>query len=763
VIQRLLSLERLGVFRDALPHGAVELAKCTLVYGENGRGKTTLSRLLRSLCTGDCGCLRPIATIGVDSPPSARLLSQNTQCSLQNYAWTQALPSMVIFDSEFVNRNVYTGTSVGPDHRRHLCEFVLGEQSVSLAKKVEDLNARIKSVQQEIRDAEKELSGIIGGAMTVAEFVGLAADPDIEARITQKQKLLDAAKDAASVLGRPELQRAEMPPLPSIESLAVLGKTVEDVAADAAARTRQHIEEHLGPEGEAWLRSGMAFLTDEVCPFCGGSVADSDLVAAFAGYFSESYTELVEQVATTADELANTLSHGRLAVCRSAVADNAASAEFWGRYVSVPELQSPMASAEKADRLATELLLHALEGKKAKPLEAVDPGSLLAQARAAHAEADLSTYNAAVDQTNEAIREFKVSVSAGDPVTIAASLRKLRLQKTRWEGRAAGLCQTLGGLGTRKQKLEADKVDAKRQLDECLQDIVSQYQTALNRFLARCNAAFQVTEMKAGFAGGEPRSDYSVELLGHRVSAAAKASDAPHFDTMLSDGDRRTLALAFFLARVSEDPDIAGKIVVLDDPVASLDTHRLRCTVKAIVDLASRCGQLIVMTHNPHLAMEAAAALQAAGYAKSGDLATLHLARDGAWTTIRECDFADLHRTVLQESIDTLERYLDGPGDVSPIEAVRSIRPALEGVLRLKYPREFAGIREVGRMVDAIRDSAADSRVHHLKPCIEELYDVASYYSPTYLHVDRPHVTALPDDAEAVSWVRRALKLLASL
>jgi wobble nucleotide-excising tRNase len=56
----------------------------------------------------------------------------------------------------------------------------------------------------------------------------------------------------------------------------------------------------------------------------------------------------------------------------------------------------------------------------------------------------------------------------------------------------------------------------------------------------------------------------------------------PCFKNTLSAGDRSALALAFFIARLYQDPKIGDKIVVIDDPITSQDMFRATCTRQII-------------------------------------------------------------------------------------------------------------------------------------------------------------------------------------
>ena len=53
MVERIQLLRNIGQF-DSVDAGAqIPLTKLTLVYAENGRGKTTLAAVLRSLASGD--------------------------------------------------------------------------------------------------------------------------------------------------------------------------------------------------------------------------------------------------------------------------------------------------------------------------------------------------------------------------------------------------------------------------------------------------------------------------------------------------------------------------------------------------------------------------------------------------------------------------------------------------------------------------------------------------------------------------------------
>lgn len=89
------------------------------------------------------------------------------------------------------------------------------------------------------------------------------------------------------------------------------------------------------------------------------------------------------------------------------------------------------------------------------------------------------------------------------------------------------------------------------------------------------------------------RSKDGNSLFEVRVKAVA---GTPKNDEILSEGEQRALALACFLAEVGADKGKHG--LVFDDPVSSLDHLRIRRVAARLVAEAAKGKQVIVFTHN---------------------------------------------------------------------------------------------------------------------------------------------------------------------
>lgn len=180
MIRKILKLQNIGLLQDACATGAVDLPKVTAIYADNGRGKTMFAAVMRACQLGDAGRLNARRTIdSANSPELDLLLPTGAHIEFRGNAWTGILPDIVVFDSEFVDQNVYSGCEVRADQRQSLLEFALGNQTVQMKQRVEQLSQDVKAQTGKRSEAEKTLSGY-ASPCTVREFIVLQPIADAQ-------------------------------------------------------------------------------------------------------------------------------------------------------------------------------------------------------------------------------------------------------------------------------------------------------------------------------------------------------------------------------------------------------------------------------------------------------------------------------------------------------------------------------------------------------------------------------------------------------
>ena len=73
--------------------------------------------------------------------------------------WNQTLPDdlkLLIFDTGFIHRNVFTGLEIERENKKNITDFILGEESVQSAEKVEKLRQESRKLTTQTTNLEKE-------------------------------------------------------------------------------------------------------------------------------------------------------------------------------------------------------------------------------------------------------------------------------------------------------------------------------------------------------------------------------------------------------------------------------------------------------------------------------------------------------------------------------------------------------------------------------------------------------------------------------
>lgn len=111
-------LERLGEIQGiGLLHQAngkpYTCHKATLIYADNGRGKSTLATILRSVATGDPSLITARKTVDGTLPTKVVLqFGSGHKVTFDGGSWSEARPEVLVFDADFIERNVHSGGTV---------------------------------------------------------------------------------------------------------------------------------------------------------------------------------------------------------------------------------------------------------------------------------------------------------------------------------------------------------------------------------------------------------------------------------------------------------------------------------------------------------------------------------------------------------------------------------------------------------------------------------------------------------------------------
>jgi wobble nucleotide-excising tRNase len=504
VISKILKLQNVGLLEDATQGRAVSLAQVTAIYADNGRGKSTLAAVLRACQLGDAGRLNARKTIDTANNPEVKLLlPTGSHVEFTSNAWTTTLSDIVVFDSEFVEQNVYSGFEVRADQRQSLLEFALGDQTVQLKQQIDQLTRDIEAQTRQRTQAEKTLTGF-AAPYNVAQFIALQAVPDAQQQIDALQKRIEAAKNVQQLATRREPVEIASIQFDVPAVFAVLKAQIQDVEGAAEAVVTAHVAKHKSDNFEDWVSRGQNYLGGADCPFCGQGIGGLGLVEAYRSYFNKAYADLKRQVAALESEVGQGLADAKVEAAMSAAATNTARIEAWKDQLDVTAPALDGASLGAAIKEARELLLSRVNAKQRAPLESVgcQTDCDTAFAAVAFVGQTIKTYNTEIRAFAATIADFKNTLAAENTATLTAEIRKLEAAQKRQLPDVTSTVAEYQVAEAQRKHLDGEKTKARQQLDALMQTTLQQYQTSINDLLADFGAEFSIEQLKPSYLGG---------------------------------------------------------------------------------------------------------------------------------------------------------------------------------------------------------------------------------------------------------------------
>lgn len=699
MIQKLRLLRSIGQF-DAVSAGAnFDFRKLTLVYAENARGKTTLAAIMRSLATGESLPITERRRLGATNTPEAIIECTGgpPPAMFQNGAWTRTCADVLVFDDAFVDKNVYSGMDVAAEHRQNLHELILGATGVALARRVDDIAADIRDHNRVLREKSDAIPLADRHGLSLDDFCRLAAHTNIDDAIRSAEEWLRALQNVEAVRTTPEFSALALPAVDFAAVGTLLGRTVADLDTAAVQAVKEHFAAH-GEGAEGWVGMGMrmgpqgATLTLEAdCPFCDQPLAESELFGHYRAYFGQAYTQLQADLAAVVIGIESALKGDALAGFERQVRTATERSAFWSPLTTIPEVTIDSTAIATAWQQARDAVLAAIRSKRADPLIAATLNDdAQAKIRAYQAAAEtVAAASVSLTECNEAIRRVKEAARTGSPTTAEAELKRLRATKARHTPANITACREYVDAEAAKESAEADKVSAQQALDAHRATAFPNTQTAINTYLSRLGAGFTLFHITPQPTPGRPSCVYRLLINGHEVSVGARAATgSAAFKNTLSAGDRNTLALAFFLAALEQDPNRQNRVVVLDDPMSSLDKHRRMQTIQEIRTLLPRVAQVIVMSHDEHFLFEVYDRVAPRTGGNVADTTCIVVGRGTNGSTIAAWDIESekLGRHDMRHAL-LMKYVVDGTGD--RMKVAQSIRPHLERYLRVACPDKF--------------------------------------------------------------------------
>ena len=135
MIEKICKISNIGKFEKYASRGDVSFKKITVVFSGNGLGKSTLADIFRSLSPENREIIEGRKTLGTTNSSEVEILISGNLYKYKNKEWNVLADNIYIYDSTFINENVYGGNVIDHSHKRNLFRIIVGKKGVILAQK----------------------------------------------------------------------------------------------------------------------------------------------------------------------------------------------------------------------------------------------------------------------------------------------------------------------------------------------------------------------------------------------------------------------------------------------------------------------------------------------------------------------------------------------------------------------------------------------------------------------------------------------------
>lgn len=577
-LSRLSKIKHHRIFRDFVwPGGLPAFAQYNMVYGWNGSGKTTLSSLFACLERKEA-ITEGEVEFEVDN--GAKITGAGIP--------TANVPPVRVFNREFVARTI---ESIGSGNVAPI--YFLGEESIEQQKQIEQLREELAAANEAVSKAstaktraDKELDDF---CVEKAKLIKEALLGSQDHANYDKRRFREAVARLKSQTPKPaslsETEKQKLYKQKELQAKPSVGRISVGVPDLASVRGRvsellqrsvvSQVIDNLAkdPAVGDWVQKGLPLHQGErktdICRFCGNPFP-GERRAALEGHFNDAFAAFQMEL----EEAVSRISRQQSDLEAIAFPDES---RFYDHLTE--EAGRAMTGAKESIR-AVKKELHALravlETKKEKPFEAMatKEGHTSDSAVTASLQQAIETINVIIGKHEETTQNLNGEIR-----------QACKALEHDYVLEAQPRFDELSGAAT---EAEASLTEARRKPAE-LKDKVS----VIERQIVEHRRPAEELDRELRAYLGRDELHFDVKETGYALTRAGKP--AVH----LSEGERTAIAFLYFLKSLADKGfDSTKGIVVIDDPVSSLDANALFSAFGYMRERTKHCHQLFILTHN---------------------------------------------------------------------------------------------------------------------------------------------------------------------
>ncbi|GAA7186721.1 AAA family ATPase [Helicobacter pylori] len=598
---------------DAIEMG--EFKDYNVIFGNNGCGKTSLTRAFELLISKNKH-IEKYRTISTTESPSIEFEFKDESYKIEPNS-NIGVPSfkVEIYNSDFLHNNAPFNSEFGlkklDDGTIILEGSVLGEETKEI-NQLKDYRGKVEKRQKKIKD-ENSAETLIAKQKSEIE----KCDEEIEKirekvtsrtiRITpneieindfckvsknhfkyQEDALTNLEKDFneldEAIKKFDDLKEMELPK--DYQTIRDELKSLFSFDIDKeAGQVSEKIKEHIEKVGKEFIEKGIKLqkeMPDNACPFCTQKILNG-IIQDYTSYFNKSIEQFNQKSLKMSETLKNTLNQWNIKKILQSFERFEPFMEDFSR-----KKESLEDKLEQIKALLEELQkeVDKKEGaKNEEKFQKTDKKLLEIQENIQQCVGETGKILNQKKKQKEKLEKLKTELKE-------ARIKKAKHDSYDWQKSKEEAERKLSVLVSRNKRLNCllEKIDNK------LKELYAQKRPdieIINNYLKALNL---------------PK--YSLNK-DYRIVLNSDALENSEAEMILSDGEKTTLAFAYFLARLKlfyKKEDLENLVVVIDDPISSLDEQRIYNTSNIVAKINQELvgealekdekAQVFVLTHN---------------------------------------------------------------------------------------------------------------------------------------------------------------------
>ncbi|MEK6615515.1 MAG: AAA family ATPase [Bacteroidota bacterium] len=589
MISRFTIIKGIGRFQDCQNIGGRSFSKNTIIFGQNTGGKSTLTDLLWSFKTGDNEIIKGRKTFGFNGNQQVEFFDdKNNPFRFPSAEWNHGCENIEIFDSQFINENIFEGNEITFGQQKNLHNIIIGTEGKKLATEINSLQEGISELTGKKTTKTAEFNRVFKREITAKDFADLPKVENVDDKIKEIKTTIETASNQAKIRSVFETMESSLDNTINQNTKTTLSKSIHvkaDIVAEHILKTWKN-----PTHSKDFLQTGLTLTKEDQsdCVFCGQDLKPSakELLGEYAKLFSQEYKTLQSEISSAVSKF-----------------------EKWNPIIFLESIQDKLASIKLT------LNANSFNKEEIKELKETINSEFAAKQKDIGYEVNFDKYDLLIElikkikaQTDE-LKKKNVFGSEVNIENLNRKIKDLEFSKTRHTKEWDDFIKEYDSIDTIQDGKKQKREELRLELGKYSDKLFSIHLNTINKILYELNADFTICDFQPiKKIVGQNERIFALKFFNtHRVSIDETATGKPNFKNTLSESDKRVLAFAFFYSLMIHDEKLNEKIIVFDDPFSSFDSDRRTKTVQLLANphlitpdgkkIAKALKQLVILTH----------------------------------------------------------------------------------------------------------------------------------------------------------------------